>query len=191
VIAITDHIDYSNIEFVVLNIIKAAKILTNNYDIIVLPGVELTYIPPDLIKQVAVECREIGAKIVVVHGETTVENVPPGTNIRAIEACVDILAHPGHLSEVEAEIAANNNVKIEITTRKGHGITNKEVAEIAIKKKAKLVLNSDAHNPENLLTRKNVTKVLLESGLPDCYYKVMQKNAMEIVKNAQKIENKT
>ncbi|MDR1721209.1 MAG: histidinol phosphate phosphatase domain-containing protein [Endomicrobium sp.] len=180
-IAVTDHIDYSNMELVILNIVKAAKILTESYNILVLPGAELTYIPPKFIKSAASECRKLGTKVIVVHGETVAEVVPPETNIYAVEACVDILAHPGHLSEKEAETAAKNNVKIEITTRKGHNVTNKEVAEIALKKKAKLVLNTDTHNPENLLTKEIIEKTLSESGLPTYYYDIMQKNSMEIV----------
>ncbi|MDR3274511.1 MAG: histidinol phosphate phosphatase domain-containing protein [Endomicrobium sp.] len=180
-IAITDHIDYSNMEFVILNIIKAVKVLTECYDILVLPGAELTYIPPKLIKSAADECRKLGAKIVVVHGETVAETVPPETNIYAVKAGVDILAHPGHLSEEEAVIAAENDVKIEITTRKGHSAANKEVAETAINKRAKLVLNTDTHMPENLLTKKLIIQTLSDAGLPVNYYDVMQKNSLEIV----------
>ncbi|MDR1784757.1 MAG: histidinol phosphate phosphatase domain-containing protein [Endomicrobium sp.] len=180
-IALTDHIDYSNMEFVISNIVKAAKILTESYGIFVLPGAELTYIPPKLIKCMVKECRKLGAKVVVVHGETIDEVVPSETNIYAVEAYVDILAHPGHLSEKEAEIAAKNNVKIEITTRRAHGVTNREVAEVALKKKAKLILDTDTHNPENLLTKELIAHVLSESNLPIYYYDVMQKNALEIV----------
>ncbi|MDR1401290.1 MAG: histidinol phosphate phosphatase domain-containing protein [Endomicrobium sp.] len=180
-IALTDHVDYSNMGFVVSNIVKATKILTESYGVLVLPGAELTYIPPNLIKCVAEECRGLGAKVIVVHGETVSEVVPPGTNMCAVEAHVDILAHPGHLSEKEAEAAAKNNVKVEITTRKGHGVTNKEVAEVALKKKAKLVLDTDTHNPGDLLTKKLIARVLSESGLPIYYYDVMQNNALEIV----------
>jgi len=180
-VAITDHIDYSNMELVISNIVKVAKILKENYDILVLPGAELTYIPPKFIKFAASECRKLGAKIIVVHGETVSETVPPETNIYAVEARVDVLAHPGHLSEKEAETAAKNDVKIEITTRKGHGVTNKEVAETALKKKARLVLNSDAHNPENLLTKELIERTLLDADLPAYYYDIMQRNSLEIV----------
>ncbi|MDR3330733.1 MAG: histidinol phosphate phosphatase domain-containing protein [Endomicrobium sp.] len=181
VIAVTDHVDYSNMELVIPQMIKVAKILTTSYDILVLPGAELTYIPPKLINTVAKECRNLGARIIVVHGESVVETVPPETNYYAVNAKIDILAHPGHLSENEANIAAKNDVKIEITTRNGHNITNKEVALIAIKKNAKLVLNTDTHMPENLLTQSLILQTLLDSGLPANYYDIMQKNSQEIV----------
>jgi histidinol phosphatase-like PHP family hydrolase len=182
-IALTDHVDYSNMKTVVAGIIRVAKILTENYDILVLPGAELTYIPPKLIKDAANKCRKLGAEIIVVHGETVAETVPPKTNICAVKAAVDILSHPGHLSEEEAGIAAENNVKIEITSRRGHNVTNKEVVEVALKKKAKLVLNTDTHSPKNLLSKKLVAQILLDAGLPYNYYDVMQKNSLEIIES--------
>jgi histidinol phosphatase-like PHP family hydrolase len=183
VIALTDHVDYSNMETVIVGITKVAKILTENYAILVLPGAELTYIPPKLIKDAADKCRKFGAEIIVVHGETVAETVPPKTNICALEAGVDILAHPGHLSEAEADIATENNVKIEITSRRGHNVTNKEVAEVALKKKAKLVLNTDTHIPENLLSKELIAQVLSDACLPSSYYDIMQKNSLEIIES--------
>ncbi|MDR2676581.1 MAG: histidinol phosphate phosphatase domain-containing protein [Endomicrobium sp.] len=180
-VAITDHVDYSNMELIIPGVVKAAKILMENYDILVLPGVELTYIPPKLIKYIVIECRNLGSKVVVVHGETVSETVPVGTNICAIRACVDILAHPGYLSEDEAILAAENNVKIEITTRRGHNVTNKKIAEMAISKKAKLVLNTDMHTSKQFLTKELIAKTLLNAGLSTDYYSVMRKNSLEIV----------
>ncbi|MDR1196497.1 MAG: histidinol phosphate phosphatase domain-containing protein [Endomicrobium sp.] len=180
-IALTDHADFSNMDFMIPRIIKVAKVLTDNYDILVLPGVEITYVPPKLIKEASDECRKLGAKIIVVHGETTAETVPPDTNIYAVEAGIDILAHPGHITKKEAETAAKNNVKLEITTRKGHNATNREVAEIGLAAGAKLVLNTDSHIPENLLTGEMIVKTLSDSGLPENYYEIMQKNASEII----------
>ncbi|MCL2390312.1 MAG: histidinol phosphate phosphatase domain-containing protein [Endomicrobia bacterium] len=179
--AITDHIDFSNMDFVIPKISKAAKILTENYGIDVFAGAELTYVPPKLIKEAVAECRKLGARIIVVHGETIVETVPPETNIYAVEAGIDILAHPGHLSFEEASVAAKNGVKIEITTRKGHSATNKEVAEIALKAGAKIVLNTDTHTPENILTPELIEKTLSEAGLTADYYRTMQKNSLEII----------
>ncbi len=180
-IAITDHIDFSNMDLVIPRIVKVSELLSENYDIIVLPGVELTYVPPKLIKEAASECRKLGSKVIVVHGETVAETVPPETNAYALEAGIDILAHPGHLSVKEAELAVKNNVKIEITTRRGHNITNKEVADAALKAGAKLVLNTDTHTPENLLTEAAILSTLEGAGLPCDYYGIIQKNSIEIV----------
>ncbi|MDR3113686.1 MAG: histidinol phosphate phosphatase domain-containing protein [Endomicrobium sp.] len=181
-IAITDHIDYSNADFVLPRIIKVCKVLTQNYGVLAIPGAELTYVPPTLIKELAAECRTIGAKVIVVHGETAAETVPPETNFYAVEAGIDILAHPGHLSLKDAELAAKNNVKIEITTRKSHGITNREVAQAALKAGAKLILNTDSHMPQDLLTKELISETLSQACLPGDYYEVMQNNAREILK---------
>ena len=102
-IALTDHVDFSNMDFVIPGIVKVARILTDNYGISVFPGVEITYVPPKLIKQAALECRKLGARIIVVHGETVAETVPPETNIYAVEAPIDILAHPGHITKRSEE----------------------------------------------------------------------------------------
>jgi histidinol phosphatase-like PHP family hydrolase len=185
-IALTDHVDFSNLDFTIPRIIKVCKILTENYGISVFPGVEITYVPPKLIKEAASECRKLGAEIIVVHGETTAETVPPETNIYAAEAGIDILAHPGHITAKEAELAAKNNVKLEITTRNGHNATNKEVASIGLAAGAKLVLNTDTHTPENLLTHETILKTLAGAGLPENYYETMQKNSREIISKYQK-----
>ena len=60
-----------------------------------------------------------GAELVVVHGETPAEPVRPGTNRAALEAGVDILAHPGFLTQAEAELAREKGVCLEITSRAG------------------------------------------------------------------------
>ncbi|MDR3195524.1 MAG: histidinol phosphate phosphatase domain-containing protein [Endomicrobium sp.] len=180
-IAITDHVDRSNMDFVIPRIAKLAKILTESYGILVLPGAELTYVPPNLVREASYECRKLGAKVVVAHGETIEEVVPEGTNLAAVEAKVDILAHPGHLSDETAVLAAKNNVKIEITTKEKHSVTNKEVAKVALKNKAKLVINTDAHEPEHFLTKKLIIEVLSDAGLSADFFGEMQKNSLEIV----------
>ena len=91
-IALTDHVDVSNIEFIVPNIAKVSEELSQYWDIMVIPGVEITHVPPETIKKLAIKAKKLGAKIVVVHGETPVEPVMLGTNRSAIESGeVDIL----------------------------------------------------------------------------------------------------
>ena len=91
----------------------------------VLPGVELTHRPPRSIARLAAQAKRAGAKIVVIHGETLVEPVPPGTNRASVERPdVDALGHPGLLTEQEAALALENNVFLEITSRRGHCLGN-------------------------------------------------------------------
>ncbi|MDR1952107.1 MAG: histidinol phosphate phosphatase domain-containing protein [Elusimicrobiota bacterium] len=179
--AITDHIDFSNMDFVIPRIVKVVKMLSQSYDIKVLPGAELTYVPPKLIKDAAAQCRELGAKVIVVHGQTVAESVPPETNFYAVNADIDILAHPGILSREVAEIAAARDIKIEITTRKHHSVANKEVAATALEAKSKLILDTDTHTPENLMSKELIIKTLSQAGLPAEYFEIMQKHSLEII----------
>jgi len=165
-IGITDHCDRSNIDFIVPRIVKVAKALNLYWkNIKVIPGVELTHIPIEEISPLVKYARSKGAKLVVVHGETLSEPVIPGTNRKAIESSATILAHPGNISEEDALLAARRGVYLEITTRKNHCSTNRHVAEIARKTGAKLVLNTDAHKPEDITTKADAERVLAEAGL--------------------------
>lgn len=181
-IAVTDHGDFSTFDFVIPRIKRITSELSRHYGIKALPGIEITYVPPVLIKKAVSLCRKLGARIVVVHGETPAETVPPGTNRAAVLSGADILAHPGFITEEEAGLAAKNNVCLEITTRRGHNKGNPHVARMAKKCGAKLVLNTDTHTPENLLDRAKIAEALKTSGLPASYYKVMLNNSSAILK---------
>ena len=164
-IAITDHVDASNLDFVLPRILKAVKTLRGEIKIDVLAGVELTHVPPMLIGKLVKEAREQGAELVVVHGETLVEPVLPGTNRAAIEAACDVLTHPGLIAGNDAALAAEKGVALEITARKGHCLTNGHVASVALRHGATLVVNTDAHSPSDLIDREMATKVLLGAGI--------------------------
>ncbi len=164
-IALTDHVDASNIEHVVPGLVRAAVSLRGSYDITVLPGAELTYVPPALIPEMIQQARNLGARIVVVHGESPVEPVPRGTNAAAIKGGCDILAHPGLITEEDAAESAEKDVCLEISARKGHSLTNGHVAAMALKTGAKLILNTDTHSPSDLITRKTAEQILLGVGL--------------------------
>jgi len=165
-IAITDHVDVTNIDIVVPALVKAAE-LSCDY-ITVIPGVELTYVPPSKIDMMAKRAKALGAEIVVVHGETVAEPVPPNTNLRSVMSPnVDILAHPGLITLEEAQYAAKNDVAIEITGRAGHNITNGHVAVMARRAGAKMVVNSDAHTVGNLMDEKTAAIVARGAGLTE------------------------
>ncbi len=163
-IGITDHVDYTNIEHV-LTCVSKAKYLEDVLDIRVLVGVELTHVPPQKIGPLAILARKLGAEIVVMHGETPVEPVRPGTNRAALEARVDILAHPGFITMEEAELARENDVCLEITSRRGHNITNGHVARLARTAKAKMVVDTDTHAPEDLIDSHRAKEIAMGAGL--------------------------
>jgi len=150
-VAITDHADPSNLDFIIPRIIKAAVDLSPHYSTDLIPGIELTHVPPAMIADLTARARKLGARIVVVHGETVVEPVKPGTNRAAIEAGVDILAHPGFITREEADLAAQKGVYLELSGRKGHSLTNGHVARMALASGAQMVVNADAHGPGDFL----------------------------------------
>jgi histidinol phosphatase-like PHP family hydrolase len=164
-IGITDHVDYSNLEDLCASIIRVARELNRAQEVFVIPGVEITHAPPSQIPELVLLARELGAGIVVAHGESPVEPVAKGTNLAAIEAGADILAHPGFISESEAELAAHNGTFLEITARAGHNMTNGHVARIAFSRGAKLIVGTDCHSPSDLIDRSQAIKVLIGAGL--------------------------
>jgi len=165
VIGITDHVDSSNIDFVVPRIIAACKDINKNWKIKAIPGVEITHMPLELIKSAVKSVRSLGIKLVLSHGETIVEPVIKGTNKESILAGVSILAHPGLITIEDALLAANKNIYLEITARKGHSLGNGHVVKISRMAGAKLVLNTDSHTPENLITKDFAENVLFGAGL--------------------------
>ncbi|MDD1731017.1 MAG: histidinol phosphate phosphatase domain-containing protein [Methanothrix sp.] len=163
-IGITDHADYTNIEHI-LSCVSKAKYMEEVLDIRILVGAELTHVPPPKIGPLASLARRLGAEIVVVHGETPVEPVRPGTNRAALEADVDILAHPGFITLEEAELARENNVCLEITSRRGHNITNGHVVRLAKMAGAKMIVNTDSHAPGDLISSKRAVEIAMGAGL--------------------------
>lgn len=180
-IAITDHVDLSNYDFVIPRIKKVCEVLNKEFDIKVVHGAELTYVPPKMISPFALEVRKMGAQIVIVHGETTVESVPQGTNKAALLSKIDILAHPGRIFEEDVELAKKNNICLEITSRAGHCLSNRWIAKVAKKIGAKLIINTDAHDPEDLIGDKEALNIVKNAGLTEEDLKEMFKNAMELV----------
>ena len=184
VIAITDHADASTLDFTIPRVAAACKELSQRWNITALPGIELTHIPPETFAELTDRARSLGAAIVVAHGETLVEPVHPGTNRSAIEARVDILAHPGLITKGEAELAAKNNVYLEITSRKGHSLSNGHVAKIAGETGARLVIDTDTHEPGDLITDEQAADILLGAGLSRGKVRGIFGNSKELVTRA-------
>ncbi|MFZ5759786.1 MAG: histidinol phosphate phosphatase domain-containing protein [Thermodesulfobacteriota bacterium] len=182
-IAITDHADSSNIDFLVPRILKAAQDMNRYATTRLLAGIELTHVPPELMAQLTAHARKLGAQVVVGHGETIVEPVRPGTNRAAIEAGVDVLAHPGFLSREDARLAAEKGVMIELSGRKGHSLTNGHVAKIAEECGARLVVNADAHGPGDFLTAEMARKVALGAGLSHERYEGIRRDMADFVRS--------
>ena len=166
VIGVTDHVGIGNLEMVVKTLVKDCEAVSARWDILALPGVEITHVPKEDIDMVAKAAKALGAKIVVVHGETIVEPVEPGTNRAAINSsAVDILAHPGIIDIEDARLASERGVFLEVSARKGHSLANGHVVRMALQTGALTLLDSDAHEPEDLLTPELTQKIALGAGL--------------------------
>jgi len=181
-IAITDHVDFSNYEFVIDNLLKLKIEIKNVSKITFIVGVELTHVIPEKIPELAKLSKKRGAEIVVVHGETIVEPVPNSTNhFATLSPDVDILAHPGIISEEDVKNAIKNNIFLEITTRKGHSLTNGHVLKTAKKYNAKLLINNDAHSPEDLVDFSLAKKIVIGAGGTEEDFFEMLHNSEQIV----------
>ena len=182
-IAVTDHVGVGNLEWVVKILIQDCAEATKRWDILALPGVEITHVPKEDIDLVARTAKELGAKVVTVHGETIVEPVEPGTNEAAVRSSsVDILAHPGLIAYDIARLAAEQSVYLEVSARKGHSYANGHVVKIAREVGAALLLDSDAHEPEDLLTVELAQKIAKGAGLTDeDAYALLQLNPQNLL----------
>ncbi len=175
-IALADHADMSTLDWILPRIIRACAESSAARAIRCLPGIELTHLPPSLVARYVAEARALGAKIVVVHGESPVEPVEPGTNRAAIEAGADILSHPGLITEEDARLAAAKGVHLEVSARKGHSLTNGHVVAMARRTGAPLVLNTDAHGPGDLIPESFARVVAQGAGLTEGEYAALRRN---------------
>ena len=165
VIAITDHADYCNIKLLTEAIVRFSNRWPKTSGITILPGIELTHIPPEQFKPLAKYARTHGIKVIIAHGETTMEPVIKGTNHAALISDIDILAHPGLISDEDVLLAKKRNIFLELTSRKGHSNTNNHVAKKALEYGAKLILSNDSHEPEDIITPDELTSVGINAGL--------------------------
>jgi histidinol phosphatase-like PHP family hydrolase len=185
-IGFSDHVDGTNMEEVIRSLLRLIPKASGYEGIAILPGVEITHVPPALIGEMIAAARSLGAYYVVVHGETLSEPVAPGTNRAAIVGGADILAHPGLITEEEAALAAGKGVLLEISARKGHSLANGHVAGLASRVGAALVFDTDTHSPSDLVTVAEAERITLGAGLPAGTFGTMQANAWNLVRRVAK-----
>ena len=65
----------------------------------------------------------------------------------------------------EAQIAKENGIYLEISARSGHCLGNGHVANIASEVGNKLLVNTDTHSPDNLITFEKSYERALGAGL--------------------------
>ncbi len=164
-VGFADHVDNGTLEHTVPMLVRAARELSDVMAMKVLAGCELTHCRLEHIGGLTARARELGAEVVICHGESPVEPVLPGTNRAAIEAGVDILAHPGAITDADAREAAKRGVLLEISARGGHSLANGHVAAAARRAGAGMVFGSDAHEVKDFRDRAAAETVLRGAGL--------------------------
>jgi histidinol phosphatase-like PHP family hydrolase len=96
-------------------------------------------------------------------------------------AGVDILAHPGLITKDDALLAAEKGIPLEITSRKGHSLTNGHVAAMARETGATLVLNNDAHSPADLIDERMKRTVGLGAGMTPGEYDQIEQTTLQLI----------
>ena len=188
-LGVTDHVGVGSLKRLIKEVGDDCRLARSHWNILAIPGVELTHLPPAAIDGAARKAKELGAWIVVVHGETPVEPVEKGTNLAAVKSrYVDILAHPGRITAETARIAAENGVFIEITTRRGHGITNPHVAKMAAKAGALMLLDTDSHSEDDLLTEELARTTLTQAGISSRKFKtILEDNPLKLLQRIKRV----
>lgn len=170
VVALTDHVGKAGLKELIESTLEDCEFANRNLNIKALAGVELTHVPPSEINDLAKKAKAYGAQIVIVHGETIVEPVPKGTNKAAVNSkYVNILSHPGLITDEDALSAAKNDVILEISARAGHSLTNGHVLQVAEKANARLILNSDTHAPGDIIDKQLALGILAGTGATDSH----------------------
>jgi histidinol phosphatase-like PHP family hydrolase len=183
VVGLTDHADASSLEIIIPAIRRAVE-ENNRYtqEIRAICGIEITHVLPEAIAGLVKKARDLGADIVNMHGETIAEPVYSGTNMAAIDAGVDILCHPGLITEEEAALAAEKGIYLEISSRKGHCYTNGHVVRIAKKTGARLIFNNDAHTDSDFVSEDDAVRILLGAGVEEGEVKTILNHSADLVK---------
>lgn len=120
------------------------------YDVQAYFSLKLMHIPPSLLENAILQYRLAGVPLVAVYGETITDMVEEGTNFAACNAKADILYCAGLIDDNSAQMAAKNNVYLEISTHQKHSYCNAHIAEKAREHNAKMILGSNAHCLEEI-----------------------------------------
>ncbi|MFH0921697.1 MAG: histidinol phosphate phosphatase domain-containing protein [Fibrobacterota bacterium] len=180
VVAITDHADASSIDIIIPAVRRFMDDNNRYNDTRALCGIELTHVLPEAIAELVLKSRALGADLVNVHGETIVEPVLAGTNMAAIDAGVDILCHPGLITEDEMALAVEKGIYIELTSKRGHCYTNGYVYRLAKKHGARLLFNNDAHSQSDFVSEALATRILLGCGVAESDIPGIFRNSQEL-----------
>ena len=116
------------------------------------------------------EGQELRVENDVIDQEEEVKN-KLGKALEKFKACAEDIAFLPGLgcgSEILfAELCIENGIAIEITSRAGHNRTNGHVVQVAREAGCRMVVDSDAHAPHDIMGEKDRLLVAKGSGLSD------------------------
>ena len=164
-IVFTDNADQSTLAHVLKSLLPIINTYSLHSNIDVYAGVELTHVPPALLPDCIAEARSRGAQLVAVHGQTIADVVEEGTNLAAIEARADILFHPGLLTEQEAQLAAEHDVLLEVSTSPKHAFANGHVVHTARRAGAQMVLGGNVKQTHQFASKDLQTAIAYGAGM--------------------------
>ncbi|MDZ7762635.1 MAG: histidinol phosphate phosphatase domain-containing protein [Desulfovermiculus sp.] len=186
-LAFTDHADWTNYAWILQQHSSSLSHLGLFSGLELVVGIELTHVPPPLMREMVDTVRQAGAQLVLVHGQTPADCVETGTNLAAIEAGADILAHPGLITPEEVNLAEQNGVFLEISGRAGHCLTNGHVLALAREFGAQVVLGGDVHVASDLWARDGRKCIALGAGMSEGEYVQAETAAQKLV---EKVRNR-
>lgn len=173
-----------NLETELLPLVRAVRQLTLYNSIDAIAGVELVHVPSGLLPETVAKARELGAQIVVGHGESVLPHgavVPKGANLSAIEAGVDLLAHPGLLTEEEALCAVQKGCALELSLAPWHSMYNGHVAKVALKHGCMLVAGSNAREACDMIWRETAHSLLMGAGMDEQAMQRLERDALTLM----------
>ncbi len=90
------------------------------------------------------------------------------------------------ISEEDLLFAKEKGVTLEITSRKGHSLSNGYVAKEAMRFGVPLCMNTDSHSPSDLITKDFAMKILLAAGIEENRIASVFENSKAIVEKSHR-----
>ncbi len=184
VMAFTDHVYIDNYKRIAEKIINWVDKNQDKYqDIVLIPGVEITFASSKEIGIITKDVRSMGTKWVVVHGEASFEKTPAGTNDAAIEHGVNVLAHPSYITDEQVIKSLETGTAFELSARDCYNYANKQIAETVMKNGGKMIINSDSHQEGAMLSHIKVMKTAETANLTKEQIDNIKSDTVDIVHN--------
>ncbi len=182
--AFTDHVFFDNYKRIADKIINWVDKNQGSYkDIILIPGVEITFATPKEIGIITKDVRFMGTKWVVVHGEASFERTPACTNDAAVEHGVDVLAHPGYIEDEQVIKSLETGTAFELSARDSYNYANKQIAETVMRNGGKMLINSDSHQVGAMLSQAKVLQTAKIANLTTEQLEAVKRDTVDIVHN--------